>query len=125
GYFEFTGFPDYKFRDEPDPAADKAVPEALKGPTGPPIVDVTMRLVEGQQYFINRITFVGNTTTHDNVIRRELRIVENNVFNTEMLKYSVRRLNQLGYFKALEMVKDTTVEKTPGATNKDDVKLKL
>ena len=20
GYFEFTGFPDYKFRDEPDPA---------------------------------------------------------------------------------------------------------
>ena len=27
---------------------------------GPAIVDVTMRLQEGQQYFVNRITFVGN-----------------------------------------------------------------
>ena len=84
-----------------------------------------MRLVEGQQYFINRITFVGNTTTHDNVIRRELRIFENNVFDTEALKFSVRRLNQLGYFKPLEAGKDVTVDKTPGDTNKVDVKLKL
>lgn len=125
GYFEFTGFPDYKFRDEPDAAADRAVPEALKGPPGPPIVDVTMRLVEGEQYFINRITFVGNTTTHDNVIRRELRLFEGNVFNTEALKYSVRRLNQLGYFKALEAGKDVAVDKTPGTTNRVDVKVKL
>ena len=125
GYFEFTGFPDYKFRDDPDPTADKAVPEALKGPAGPPIVDVTMRLVEGEQYFINRITFVGNTTTHDNVIRRELRLFEGNVFDTEALKYSVRRLNQLGYFKALEAGKDVAVDKTAGTTNKVDVKLKL
>ena len=132
GYFEFTGFPDYKFRDEPDPA-DAAVP-AARGGTGrpsrrrggpPPVVDVTMRLVEGQQYFINRITFVGNTTTHDNVIRRELRLVENGVFNTEALKSSVKRLNQLGYFKPLEAGKDINVDKTPGATNKVDVKLKL
>jgi outer membrane protein insertion porin family len=135
GYFEFTGFPDYKFRDEPD-AADASVPDALKpaaasaapgtaAAAGPPIVDVTMRIVEGQQYFINRITFVGNTTTHDNVIRRELRLVENGVFNTEALKSSVRRLNQLGYFKALETGKDITVDKTPGVANKVDVKLKL
>ena len=134
GYFEFTGFPDYKFRDEPSPA-DAAVPDALKaaassppgtpGATGPAIVDVTMRFVEGQQYFINRITFVGNVTTRDNVIRRELRLLENGVFNTEALKSSVRRLNQLGYFKALEAGRDIAVDKTPGATNKVDVKLTL
>jgi outer membrane protein assembly factor BamA len=35
-----------------------------------------MRMVEGQQFFVNRITFTGNTTTHDNVIRREMRLVE-------------------------------------------------
>ena len=84
-----------------------------------------MRLVEGQQYFINRITFVGNTTTHDNVIRRELRLLEDGVFNTEALKFSIRRLNQLGYFKPLEDGKDITVDKTPGVTNKVDVKVKL
>jgi outer membrane protein assembly factor BamA len=31
-----------------------------------------------------------------------MRLVESGVFNTEALKYSVRRLNQLGYFKPLE-----------------------
>src|SRR6202008_1232042 len=67
-----------------------------------PIVNVTLKFTEGKQYFINRITFVGNTTTRDNVIRRELRLYENGVFNTEALKFSIRRLNQLGYFKPLE-----------------------
>ena len=61
-----------------------------------------MRLTEGEQYFVNRITFTGNTTTRDNVIRREMRLVEGGVFSTEALKYSVRRLNQLGYFQNLE-----------------------
>ena len=57
---------------------------------------------KGRRYFVNRITFTGNTTTRDNVIRREMRLVEGGVFNTEALKYSVRRLNQLGYFKELK-----------------------
>ena len=90
-----------------------------------PIVDVTMRMQEGEQFFVNRITFVGNTTTRDNVIRREMRLVESGVFNTEALKYSVKRLNQLGYFKPLEGGKDVDVQKTPNTTNKVDVKLKL
>src|SRR5471030_170266 len=84
-----------------------------------------MRMQEGQQFFVNRITFVGNTTTRDNVIRREMRLVEEGVFNTEALKYSVKRLNQLGYFKALEGGKDVDVQKTPNETNKVDIKLKL
>jgi len=84
-----------------------------------------MRMQEGQQFFVNRITFVGNTTTHDNVIRREMRLLEEAPFNTEALKYSIKRLNQLGYFKALEGGKDVNVEKTPGETNKVDVRLKL
>ena len=78
------------------------MPTPARRADGPPIVDVTMRMQEGEQYFVNRITFVGNTTTRDNVIRREMRLVENGVFNTEALKFSVRRLNQLGYFKKLE-----------------------
>jgi len=83
-----------------------------------------MRVQEGKQYFVNRITFVGNNTTHDNVIRRELRLYENNVFNTEALKYSVRRLNQLGYFKELEN-DAIDVEKTPNTENQVDVRLKV
>ena len=80
---------------------------------------------EGKQYFVNRITFVGNTTTRDTVVRREMRLFENGVFNTEALKYSIKRINQLGYFKALEGGKDVDVEKTPGTDNKVDVTLKF
>ncbi len=116
GYFEFTGFPDL----EPQ--------EAAKGPmAGPtePTVNVTMRMQEGEQYFVNRLTFVGNTTTRDNVIRREVRLVEGGVFNTEALKYSVKRLNQLGYFKPLEEGQGIDVQKTPNSKNEVDVTLKL
>ena len=105
GHFEMTPYPEFK------PEGDK--------------VNVTIRINEGKQYFINRITFQGNTTTRDSVIRRELRLYENSVFNTEALKYSVKRLNQLGYFKPLEDQKNITTEKTPGADNKVDVTLKL
>ena len=74
--------------------------------------------------FINRITFVGNTTTRDNVIRREMRLFESGVFNTEALKMSVKRLNQLGYFKPLEG-ESIGVDKTPGADNRVDIRLKF
>ena len=131
GYFEFTGFPDYKFRDDPSPI-DPAAPAALAAPEPQAagkkaaVVDVTMRMVEGKQFFVNRLTFTGNTTTHDNVIRREMRLVEGAPFNTEALKFSVKRLNQLGYFKALEgKPGEVDVQKTPGVDNKVDVKLKL
>jgi outer membrane protein insertion porin family len=91
-------------------------------------VDVTLHMQEGEQYFVNRIIFVGNTVTGDKVIRREMNLVENGVFNTEALKYSVKRINQLGYFKPLEEGpgKDAVkVEKTPNVKNKVDVTLKL
>ena len=105
GHFEMTPMPDFAFEGEK--------------------VNVTLRINEGKQYFVNRITFLGNTTTRDNVIRREMRLYENGVFNTEALKFSVRRLNQLGYFKPLEDQKNIQIDKTPAAENKVDVTLKL
>ena len=131
GYMEFTGYPDLQPRDLPAmtngaaaAAGPSPAPAPAAAPDGPPIVDVTLRIQEGKQYFVNRITFVGNTTTRDHVIRREMRLVESGVFNTEALKFSIKRLNQLGYFKPLEG-EAIGVEKTPGADNKVDVKLKF
>ena len=131
GYMEFSGYPDFKYSDEPDPAEGNtpksllAVP-ATDGKSSTPTVDVTLRFTEGKQYKVNRIIFTGNTTTRDNVIRRELRLYEGNVFDTESLKYSIKRLNQLGYFKPLEGPgKDVSIDKTPNVDNKVDVKLKL
>ncbi len=128
GYYEFTAFPDLQPRDMPAMTGngDDAAGPSPKDPepTGPPIVDVTMRVNEGKQYFVNRITFVGNTTTRDNVIRREMNLVEAAPFNTEALKFSIKRLNQLGYFKTLEG-DAIQIEKTADADNKVDVTLKF
>ena len=134
GYMEFTGYPDLS------PKSDGLAPVATDGngaaappPPAPtdgaalkPTVDVTMRMSEGKQFFVNRISFVGNTTTRDNVIRREMRLVEGSIFDTESLKYSIRRLNQLGYFKQLEgNDKDMKVDKTAGRDNAVNVTLKV
>jgi outer membrane protein insertion porin family len=54
-----------------------------------------------------------------------MRLYENGVFNTEALKFSIRRLNQLGYFKPLEEQKNVVFDKTPGSDSKVDVSLKL
>lgn len=97
GYMEFVAFPDLSPRDQQ--IAEDGTVERLDVP---PVVDVMIRAEEGEQYFVNRIDFAGNTTTRDKVIRREMRVFEGGVFNTEMLKMSVRRLNQLGYFLPLE-----------------------
>ncbi|CAN5606558.1 outer membrane protein assembly factor BamA [soil metagenome] len=127
GYYEFTGYPDLAPRDRARPDEMSSGPPAPGdgAENGPPVVDVTMRMQEGQQYFVNRITFTGNTTTRDNVIRREMRLVEAGVFNTEALKHSIRRLNQLGYFKPLEGGDAISVEKTADAENKVDVRLRF
>jgi outer membrane protein assembly factor BamA len=129
GYFEFTGYPDFRFRDLRSPA-ELDTPIALNAEppptTAPPIVDITVRLQEGTQFFVNRIAFTGRTARQESMIRGEVRLVEGGVFNTEALKYSIRRLNQLDSFKPIKGgTKDVEIRKTPGEDNKVDVTLNL
>ncbi len=119
GYFEFTGFPELSPRDlEPDANGEERPADDS------PIVDIMMRLQEGDRYFVNKITFVGNTTTHDNVIRREMRLFEGGVFNTNALKNSMLRINQLGYFEPV-VEEEVEVEKTVGAEGQLDITMAL
>ena len=57
---------------------------------------------EDKLYHVGRIRFTGNHTTRDAVLRRETFLNEGDVLSTELLKHTVRRLNQLGYFKPVE-----------------------
>jgi outer membrane protein insertion porin family len=120
GYFNFNAYPDFCFR-----GTDCTTGKPLAEGALPPIADITMHFDEGKPFFVNRITFTGNTTTHDAVIRREMRVAEGGIFNSEALKDSVKRLNQLGYFKPLEKAEDFQVVPTPGAENLVDVKLRF
>ena len=83
-----------------------------------------MRLEEGKQYFVNRITFPATRPPATTSSAVRCASYEGGVFNTEALKYSVRRLNQLGYFKPLEG-EAIDVQKTPDQEGKVDVRLKF
>ena len=143
GYTELTVFPDLQRRNSPDyavggngevPVTDFGEGESTPGadpyaqrPThmeGDPIVDVTLRIQEGEQQFVRRITFAGNESTHDEVIRRELQLLEQGVFNTQALQNSIRRLNQLGFFEPVDE-SAVAIENVEGAENEVDLTVSL
>jgi outer membrane protein insertion porin family len=118
GFYEWTPLPKYAFPNE-DPKTDKPLT-----PDAPAVVDLELEMQEGPLYHVNRITFTGNSTTRDNVIRREMRVYEAGVFNMKALQDSIRRLNQLGYFKPFEGKEgEWNVETRPD--HKVDIKLKF
>jgi outer membrane protein insertion porin family len=62
-------------------------------------VDISVEIVEGQQVYINRIEIQGNARTRDKVIRREIRLVEGDVFSSSLVQASKQGIQALGYFE--------------------------
>ena len=61
-------------------------------------VDLDIRIFEGPQYTINRVTVKGNDVTNDKVIIRELRTLPGQKFNKAALIESTRIIGALGNF---------------------------
>jgi outer membrane protein insertion porin family len=88
------------------------------------MIDLTITADEGKQFFIRRIDFVGNTTTRDKVIRREILLNEGDLFSQRLWDASILRLNQLGYFEVLKENESYTLNRNP-QSNTVDVTLKV
>jgi outer membrane protein insertion porin family len=74
------------------------------------LVNVVFDFDEGHRYRLRRLDFVGNTTTRDKVIRREVMVNEGEFFSTQLMDISLLRLNQLGFF---DILKDEDAEQKP------------
>src|SRR5690606_22063483 len=61
-------------------------------------IDHEIRITEGAQARIRRVTVSGNERTKDHVILRELRTVPGDLFNRSQLIRSIRELGALQYF---------------------------
>jgi outer membrane protein insertion porin family len=61
-------------------------------------IDIEMRIFEGEQATINRITIHGNSKTSDHVILREIRTIPGQKFSRSDLIRTHRELATLGYF---------------------------
>ena len=73
------------------------------------VIDIEYTIDEGPRVYVERININGNSRTHDDVIRRELRLSEGDAFNRVLLNRAERDVRGLGYFGEVE------VNESPGS----------
>ncbi|MBI4644887.1 MAG: outer membrane protein assembly factor BamA [Deltaproteobacteria bacterium] len=81
-------------------------------------VNVTFDFRKGQKVYFDRIEIAGNVKTRDKVIRRELRVYEQEMFSATKLKESIKNLRRLEYFE------DVNFSTNPGSAP-DRMNLKI
>ncbi|NUB43379.1 outer membrane protein assembly factor BamA [Fertoebacter nigrum] len=73
------------------------------------LLNIQFALVRGDRVFVERIDIEGNTTTLDQVVRRQFRTVEGDPFNPREIRQSAERIRALGFFS------NASVEAEPGS----------
>lgn len=66
-------------------------------------VDVSIEVDRGRKVYVGEINVIGNTRTLDNVIRREFRLREGELFDSVKLKRSKQRINNLQFFEDVKI----------------------
>ena len=72
--------------------------------------EVTFKIKEGHLIRVRAIHISGNDKTRDNVIRREVRLDEQEVLNSAAIKRSFQRLNNLNFFETVEILPERVEE---------------
>ncbi len=71
-------------------------------------VDVQFGVEKGPLYFVRNIELKGNSRTVDPVIRREIRLVEGQLYSARALQVSSERIRRLGFFEDVAFEPKTT-----------------
>ncbi len=66
-------------------------------------IDLDLRVYEGPQYTINKVSVKGNDVTNDRVVLREIRTKPGQKFSKELVVRTTRELAQLGNFDEQKM----------------------
>ena len=66
-------------------------------------VDLNIEIDKGRKVYVGEINVIGNTRTLDNVIRREFRLKEGELFDSRKLKRSKQRINNLQFFEDVKI----------------------
>jgi len=62
-------------------------------------LDIHLNIIEDEIATIEEVSFTGNTKTHDDVVRRNLRTVPGQKFSRAAIMRTIRELGSLGYFR--------------------------
>jgi len=71
---------------------------------------ITLNIKEGHLIRVREIHISGNDKTRDNVIRREIRVDEQEAINSVAIKRSFQRLNNLNFFETVEILPEQVEE---------------
>ena len=80
-------------------------------------VSVKFVVNPGQLTYVRKITFVGNVVTADEVLRREMRLLEGAEYSEEKILQSRSRIGRLGLFNNV----DIDVQPVPGVSDQVDI----
>ncbi|MFC4764510.1 outer membrane protein assembly factor BamA [Dyella koreensis] len=84
-------------------------------------VDLTFFIEPGKRVYVRRVVFQGNTRTEDDVMRRQMRQLEGSWFSQPAIDRSKIRMQQLGYFKKVDIDKKLV----PGTEDQVDLTVKV
>ncbi|MFP3983613.1 MAG: outer membrane protein assembly factor BamA [Desulfurivibrionaceae bacterium] len=71
-------------------------------------VDINFHIKKDILVYVNRIVVKGNTRTRDKVIRREMTLEENEIYDATALRSSTERLQRTDFFKEVDIVPEST-----------------
>jgi len=71
---------------------------SIKSEKDSDLIKVILDLKHDAKIYINRIDIEGNHRTQDDVIRRELKLLEGSIYSKSDLDDSIKRIKRLGYF---------------------------
>lgn len=74
-------------------------------------VQITYSLRKNQKVYVRRVEIIGNSKTRDNVIRREMRLADGELFSGKALRRSNQRLQKLDYFEKIDIQTEPTAER--------------
>ncbi len=80
-------------------------------------VDVNYLIRKGKLVYFNLINITGNTKTRDKVIRRNLSVVEGDLYSRTKLKNSYMALNNLRYFEEVDFESEKGADETQTNVN--------
>ncbi|AKE52529.1 outer membrane protein assembly factor BamA [Kangiella geojedonensis] len=96
----------------------RTIPEVLEDTAE---AKLTVFVDPGERYYVDNVSFKGNVTTDENVLRRETRVQEGGALSSALVERSKLRLQRLPFIETVEV--DTV--KKEGTTDRADVNFEV